>query len=50
VAVREVEARRFLTGPHMLLRGQAPIDLARTEAGARAVEQLLGGLEVGTAV
>jgi uncharacterized protein (DUF2384 family) len=34
----------------MLLRGRRPIDLARTEAGARAVEQVLGGLEHGTAV
>ena len=46
----EAEARQFLTGPHMLLRGRRPIDLARTEAGAHAVEQVLGGLEHGTAV
>lgn len=46
----EDDARRFLAGPHMLLRGQSPLDLARTEPGARAVEQLLGGLEHGTAV
>ncbi len=46
----ESKARRFLTDPHMLLRGRRPIDLARTEAGARAVEQTLGGLEFGTAV
>jgi putative toxin-antitoxin system antitoxin component (TIGR02293 family) len=46
----ERKARGFLTGRHMLLRGRSPIDLARTEAGARAVEQILGGLEFGTAV
>ena len=46
----EEAAREFLTGKHMLLRNQRPIDLARTEAGARAVEQLMGGLEFGTAV
>jgi putative toxin-antitoxin system antitoxin component (TIGR02293 family) len=46
----ERKARGFFTGRHMLLRGRRPIDLARTEAGARAVEQILGGLEFGTAV
>ena len=45
----EAKARRFLTSPHMLLRGQRPIDLARTGVGARAVEQTLGRLEFGSA-
>jgi putative toxin-antitoxin system antitoxin component (TIGR02293 family) len=46
----EAQSRRFLTTPHMLLRGRRPIDLARSDAGARAVEQTLGGLEFETAV
>jgi putative toxin-antitoxin system antitoxin component (TIGR02293 family) len=46
----ERRTRVFLSGRHMLLRGRRPIDLARTEAGVRAVEQILGGLEFGTAV
>jgi putative toxin-antitoxin system antitoxin component (TIGR02293 family) len=45
----EAKSRRFLTSPHMLLRGRRPIDLARTEVGARAVEQALGRLEFGSA-
>jgi putative toxin-antitoxin system antitoxin component (TIGR02293 family) len=44
-------ARRFLAGPHMLLRGHEPWELAiESEIGARAVENLLGGLKYGTAV
>lgn len=46
----EKKARRFLGDPHPLLRGRSPLDLARTEVGGRAVENLLGGLEFGTAV
>jgi putative toxin-antitoxin system antitoxin component (TIGR02293 family) len=44
-------ARRFLSQPHPLLRNRVPRDLAiQTEIGARAVENLLGGLKYGTAV
>lgn len=46
----EEAARWFLWQPHPLLAGRRPIDLARTAIGAREVEQLLGGLEHGTAV
>ncbi len=35
------DARRFLTAPHALFGGRRPIDLARTELGARRVEELL---------
>ena len=34
-------ARRFLTSPHPAFDGRAPIDLARSELGARRVEALL---------
>jgi putative toxin-antitoxin system antitoxin component (TIGR02293 family) len=44
-------ARRFLTQPHMLLRGCVPRELAiESGAGARRVEEILGGLKYGTAV
>jgi putative toxin-antitoxin system antitoxin component (TIGR02293 family) len=44
-------AQRFLSQPHMLLRGRIPRELAaETEIGARAVENILGGLKYGTAV
>lgn len=44
-------ARRFLGTPHPLLRNRVPRDLAiETELGARAVENILGGLKYGTAV
>ena len=35
------ESREFLISTHPLLGGKAPIDLARTELGARRVEELL---------
>ena len=35
------EARRFLTMPHPALDGRRPIDAARSELGARQVEELL---------
>lgn len=35
------EARRFLTAPNPTLGGQRPIDVARSELGARQVEELL---------
>ena len=44
-------ARRFLGTPHPLLRNRVPRELAiETEIGARAVENILGGLKYGTAV
>ena len=47
----EDAARRFLARPHPLLRGRLPVVLAtETEIGARAVENVLGGLKHGTAV
>jgi putative toxin-antitoxin system antitoxin component (TIGR02293 family) len=45
----QADARRFFATPHMLLRGQRPIDLARSGVGARAVEDVLGRLEFGSA-
>jgi putative toxin-antitoxin system antitoxin component (TIGR02293 family) len=39
------EAQRFLTAPHALLDGQAPIDMAATDLGARRVEDVLWRLE-----
>jgi putative toxin-antitoxin system antitoxin component (TIGR02293 family) len=35
------EAKRFLTTPHPAFAGARPIDAARTELGARQVEELL---------
>lgn len=46
----EDAARDFLWRPHPLLDGRSPIEVAATEVGARLVEELLGGLEHGTAV
>jgi putative toxin-antitoxin system antitoxin component (TIGR02293 family) len=34
-------ARRFLTTPHPMLAGKAPLNAAMTELGARQVEDLL---------
>jgi putative toxin-antitoxin system antitoxin component (TIGR02293 family) len=43
------DARRFLHEPHMLLHGERPIDVARTNAvGAAAVEEILGRLHYGS--
>ncbi|CAN5247842.1 MAG: DUF2384 domain-containing protein [Gemmatimonadetes bacterium] len=41
------EARRWLTSPRRALDGKAPLDFARTEVGAREVEQLVERLEEG---
>jgi putative toxin-antitoxin system antitoxin component (TIGR02293 family) len=41
----EREAHNFLYRPHPLLGDVAPLALARTELGARRVEELLWGLE-----
>lgn len=46
----EAKARRFLSRPHALLRGERPIDLVISNAkGARAVESVLGRLKYGSA-
>lgn len=39
------EALEFLTSPHPMLEGHAPLDLAATDLGARRVEALLWKLE-----
>jgi len=43
----EDEARAFLNRPHPLLENQTPLEVARTEIGARRVEQLLNDAEHG---
>jgi len=40
-------ARAWLTEPQLALGGATPIDIARTETGAREVENLIGRLEYG---
>jgi putative toxin-antitoxin system antitoxin component (TIGR02293 family) len=40
-------ARRWLTTPSKELDNTAPLDFARTELGAREVEDLIGRLEHG---
>lgn len=39
------DAQRFMTTPHPLLEGRAPIDVAETDLGARRVEDVLAALE-----
>ncbi|MBI4264939.1 MAG: DUF2384 domain-containing protein [Acidobacteria bacterium] len=41
------EARAFLNRPHPLLEGETPLNVARTELGARRVERLLHDVEHG---
>lgn len=41
------QARAFLNRPHPLLDGETPLNVARTELGARRVEQLLYDVEHG---
>jgi len=41
------EMRLWLTTPHTALGGQAPLEFATTEIGAREVENLVGRLEHG---
>lgn len=38
-------ARRWLSSPNRALGGQPPLDFAKTELGAREVENLIGRLE-----
>lgn len=42
-----VKARRWLRKPNRALQGRVPLDLPRSEAGARIVEQVLGRIEHG---
>jgi putative toxin-antitoxin system antitoxin component (TIGR02293 family) len=47
----DAAAQCFLADPHPLLGGRVPREVATaTEIGARAVEDLLGGLKYGSAV
>jgi len=47
----QAAAQRFMAEPHPLLGGRIPREIAtETDIGARAVEDLLGGLKYGTAV
>jgi putative toxin-antitoxin system antitoxin component (TIGR02293 family) len=41
------EARRFVNTPHPALRGQTPLEAARTELGAREVEGILTAIVYG---
>ncbi|HXR06002.1 MAG TPA: antitoxin Xre/MbcA/ParS toxin-binding domain-containing protein [Candidatus Acidoferrum sp.] len=43
----EDNARQWLTSPQLGLGGAIPLDYARTEVGAREVEDLLGRIEYG---
>ncbi len=43
----EDQARGFLNRPHPLLDGATPLDVARSELGARRVERLLSDVEHG---
>ncbi|HYK89644.1 MAG TPA: antitoxin Xre/MbcA/ParS toxin-binding domain-containing protein [Acidobacteriota bacterium] len=43
----EEPARRWLTSPQIGLGGAVPLDYAKTEVGAREVEDLLGRIEYG---
>jgi putative toxin-antitoxin system antitoxin component (TIGR02293 family) len=46
----EAEAREFMTAPHPELDGRSPLDAAKTDLGARRVEQVLNALEYGLAL
>lgn len=46
----EREARSFLNRRHALLEGETPLNVARTEIGARRVERLLHDIEHGLPV
>ena len=39
------DAQRFMTTPHPMLEGRAPIDVAETDLGARRVEDVLAAIE-----
>lgn len=44
------QTRSWLDSPHHALGGEAPLDFATTEVGAREVEHLIGRLEHGVVV
>jgi putative toxin-antitoxin system antitoxin component (TIGR02293 family) len=44
---KEEDARQWLSSPQFGLGGAMPLDYARTEVGAREVENLLGRIEYG---
>lgn len=46
----EAEAREFMTAPHPELNGRSPFEAARTDLGARRVEDILDALEYGLAL
>jgi len=46
----EAEARAFMTAPHPELEGRSPLEAAKTDLGARRVEQILNSLEFGLAL
>lgn len=46
----EEDAGAFLTSPHPMLGGAVPIDLARSEIGARQVEHILLAMDLGLPV
>ena len=50
VAKTEAEARAFMTKPHPELEGRSPLEAAKTDLGARRVEQILNALEFGLAL
>jgi putative toxin-antitoxin system antitoxin component (TIGR02293 family) len=43
----EADATEWLNTPHPELRGATPLSMLKTEAGGRAIEALLAGLEFG---
>jgi putative toxin-antitoxin system antitoxin component (TIGR02293 family) len=47
VLENEDDARRWLTSPQFGLGGAVPLNYARTEVGAREVEDLLNRIEYG---
>lgn len=44
------DARRFLANPHPELDGDRPLDAAKTELGARQIEEILWRMEYGLPV
>lgn len=46
----EEDAGAFLTSPHPMLGGAVPIDLARSDIGARQVEHILLAMDLGLPV
>ena len=46
----DAEAREFMVTPHPQLDERCPVDAARTDLGARRIEQILNALEYGLAL